>query len=75
MHQTRMGNQYYFSMKANGGTDAASGPVHSVKATGANAADVAQAGELLNGEEREAFGDAGSGVRSTRIATWSGTTP
>ena len=59
MHQTRKGNQYYFSMKANGGTDAASGLVHSVKATAANVADVTQAGELLHGDEREAFGDAG----------------
>jgi len=59
MHQTRKGNQYYFGMKAHVGTDAASGLVHSVKATAANVADVTQAGELLHGDEREAFGDAG----------------
>ena len=46
-------------MKANIGTDADSGLVHSVIGTAANAGDVTQAHALLHGEEEEAFGDAG----------------
>src|SRR5882757_3257094 len=59
MHQTRKGNQWYFGMKAHVGVDAESGLVHSVIGTPANIADVTQAHDLLHGEEKVAFGDAG----------------
>lgn len=59
MHQTKKGNQWYFGMKAHVGTDAESGLVHSVIGTPANVADVTQAHDLLHGEEKVVFGDAG----------------
>jgi IS5 family transposase len=59
MHQTKKGNQWYFGMKAHIGVDADSGLVHSVIGTAANVNDVTQAGGLLHGHERVAFGDAG----------------
>jgi transposase, IS5 family len=59
MHQTKKGNQWHFGMKAHVGTDAESGLVHSVIGTPANVADVTQAHDLLHGEEKVAFGDAG----------------
>jgi IS5 family transposase len=59
MHQTKKGNQWHFGMKAHIGVDAHSGLVHSVIGTAANVADVTQAGALLHGDEKDAFGDAG----------------
>jgi IS5 family transposase len=59
MHQTKKGNQWHFGMKAHIGVDAQSGLVHSVSGTAANVADVAQSHELLHGQEKEAYGDAG----------------
>ena len=59
MHQTKKGNQWFFGMKAHIGVDAESGIVHSVVATAANVGDITQAGALLHGEEKVAFGDAG----------------
>ncbi len=69
MHQTKKGNQWFFGMKAHVGTDAESGLVHSVIGTPANIADVTQAHDLLHGEEKVAFGDAGYlGVEGRREA-------
>ena len=59
MHQTKKGNQWHFGMKAHIGADAQSGLVHTVTGTAANVADVAQTHELLHGEEKEAYADAG----------------
>jgi transposase, IS5 family len=59
MHQTKKGNQWYFGMKAHIGVDAQSGLVHSLSGTAANVADVAQSHELLHGQEKEAYADAG----------------
>lgn len=59
MHQTKKGNQWHHGMKAHIGVDAESGIVHSLISTAANVNDVTQAGELLHGEETQAFGDAG----------------
>src|SRR5580765_7825899 len=59
MHQTKKGNQWYFGMKAHIGADADSGLVHTVTATAANVADVAETHALLHGEEKTAFLDAG----------------
>ncbi|EPM7261709.1 IS5 family transposase [Pseudomonas aeruginosa] len=59
MHQTKKGNQWHFGMKAHIGVDADSGLVHSVVGTAANVNDVTQAGNLLHGQETNAWGDAG----------------
>jgi IS5 family transposase len=59
MKQTKKGNQWYFGMKAHIGVDADSGLVHSVVGTAANVNDVTEAGALLHGQEKTAFGDAG----------------
>ncbi len=59
MHQTKKGNQWYFGMKAHIGVDAKSGLVHTVVTTPANVNDVTQASQLLHGEEKYVFGDAG----------------
>ena len=59
MHQTKKGKQWHFGMKAHIGVDAESGLVHSVIGTAANVNDVTQAGALLQGQEQDAFGDAG----------------
>jgi transposase, IS5 family len=59
MHQTRKGNQWHFGMKAHIGVDADSGLVHSLSGTAANVADVAQSHELLHGQEKKGYGDAG----------------
>jgi IS5 family transposase len=59
MHQTKKGNQWYFGMKAHIGVDAESGLVHTVVGTAANVADVTQTGEVLHGEEKTVYLDAG----------------
>jgi len=59
MHQTKKGNQWYFGMKAHIGVDAQSGLVHSVIGTPANVSDISQAADLLHGEEKQVFADAG----------------
>lgn len=59
MHQTKKGNQWFFSLKAHIGVDAHTGLVHSVSCTAANEYDLNQAGNLLHGEEEYVFGDAG----------------
>jgi IS5 family transposase len=59
MHQTKKGKQWHFGMKAHIGVDAESGLVHTVVGTAANVNDVTQAGALLHGQEKVAFGDAG----------------
>jgi transposase, IS5 family len=59
MHQTKKGKQWHFGMKAHIGVDAQSGLVHTVVGTAANVNDVTQAGALLHGQEKVAFGDAG----------------
>ena len=59
MRQTKKGKQWYFGMKAHIGVDAASGLVHSLTTTAANASDVTQAGTLLHGGETTAWSGAG----------------
>lgn len=46
-------------MKAHIGVDAASGLVHTMVTTPANAHDITQAHALLHGEEQEVYGDSG----------------
>ncbi len=52
MHQTKKGNQWYFGMKAHIGVDVNTGLVHTVTATAANVADVAEVPNLLRGYKR-----------------------
>ena len=59
MHQTKKGNQWYFGMKAHIGVDADSGLVHTVVGTAANVGDVTQTAQVLHGEEKVAYLDAG----------------
>jgi IS5 family transposase len=59
MHQTKKGNEWHFGMKAHIGVDMDSGLVHTVKATAANVADIAQTHAVLHGQEKVVFADAG----------------
>ena len=52
MHQTKKGNQWHFGMKAHIGVDSATGIVHSMTTTAANAHDITEAHNLLHGGRR-----------------------
>ena len=56
MKQTKKGSNWHFGMKVHIGTDTR-GLVHSLTATNAGAADIAQMAELLHGDEKVVFGD------------------
>jgi transposase, IS5 family len=59
MHQTRKGNQWYFERKGHAGVDKDSGLIHSVVFTAANMHDLTPAADLLHGEEKVVYADAG----------------
>src|ERR1700738_365805 len=59
MHQTKKGKQWYFGMKAHIGVDSKEGIVHSVCSSAASVSDVHMLPELLHGEEKKVWGDAG----------------
>jgi IS5 family transposase len=59
MHQTRKGNQWYFGMKAHIGVDSKTAIVHSVCTSAASVSDVHMLADLLHGEEKKVWGDAG----------------
>ena len=59
MHQTKKGNQWHFGMKAHIGVDSATGIVHSMTTTAANAHDIAEAHNLLHGRETVVWSGAG----------------
>lgn len=59
MHQTKKGNQWYFGMKAHIGVDSKEGIVHSVCSTAASVSDVHMLPDLLHGDEKKVWGDAG----------------
>jgi IS5 family transposase len=59
MHQTRKGNQWYFGLKTHIGVDAKEGHVHSVATSAASVSDCHMLPDLLHGEERKVWGDAG----------------
>ena len=59
MHQTRKGQQWYFGAKAHIGVDSKEVVVHSVITTAASVADAHMLPDLLHGEEKKVWGDAG----------------
>jgi IS5 family transposase len=59
MHQTKKGNQWYFGMKVHIGVDKENGLIHSVETTAANVHDLTAAADLLHGEEKVVYADAG----------------
>ena len=59
MHSSQKGNEWHFGMKAHIGVDADSGLVHTVTGTSGNVAEVVEGNSLLQGEETDAFSDAG----------------
>jgi transposase, IS5 family len=72
MHQTKKGNMWHFGMKAHIGADAESGLVHTLMGTAANVADIACAQQLLHGEEKAGYADAGVEKREEEAGkrTW-----
>jgi len=61
MYQTKKGNQWYFGAKAHIGVDSREGVVHSVCTSAASVSDVHMLPDLLHGEEKKVWGDAGQG--------------
>lgn len=59
MHQTRIGNEWHFGMKMHIGVDDTLGIIHSIETTAANAHDITQTTQLLNGGVNRVWGDAG----------------
>lgn len=59
MRQTRKGQQWYFGLKAHIGMDSKSNVVHSVCTSAASVSDCHMLPDLLHGEERKVWGDAG----------------
>jgi len=59
MHQTRKGNQWFFGMKMHIGADSQSKLIHSVVVTPANVHDKHALPDLLHGQERRVYADAG----------------
>lgn len=59
MHQTKKGNEWHFGMKMHVGVDESLGLIHSLTTTPANVHDLTQADQLLHGNEKRVWGDAG----------------
>ena len=59
MHQSKKGKNWFFGMKAHIGVDAKSGLTHTLVTTAGNVSDVTQTHNLLHGDEKMVFGDAG----------------
>ncbi len=59
MHRTRKGNQWFFGAKAHIGVDSKEGVVHSVCTSAASVSDVHMLPDLLHGDEKKVWGDAG----------------
>jgi IS5 family transposase len=59
MHQTKKGNQWYFGAKAHIGVDSKETVVHSVATSAASVADKHMLPDLLHGDEKKVWGDAG----------------
>jgi len=67
MHQTRKGNQWFFGAKAHIGVDSKEGIVHSVCTSAASVSDVHMLPDLLHGEEKKVWGDAGYQGQTEKI--------
>src|ERR1017187_1815249 len=67
MHQTRKGNQYYFGAKAHIGVDSKEGVVHSVCTSAASVHDAHMLPDLLHGDEKKVWGDAGYQGQTEKI--------
>jgi IS5 family transposase len=59
MHQTRKGNQWHFGAKPHIGVDSKTGMVHSVCTSVASVSDVHMLLDILHGNEKKIWGDAG----------------
>ena len=59
MHQTKKGNEWHFGMKMHIGVDDGLGLIHSIATTAANEHDITQVDQLIHGEEKRIWGDAG----------------
>jgi len=59
IRQAKKGIHWHFGMKAHIGADANSGLVHTVTTTAANAHDITQAADLLDGQQEVVFADSG----------------
>lgn len=59
MHQAKKGNQWHFGMKMHIGVDASSGLTHTAVGKAAHVSDVVMAGDLLHGDEKRVYADAG----------------
>ena len=59
MHQTKKGNPWYFGVKAHIGVDSKEGVVHAVSSSAASVHDKHMLPDLLHGEEKKVWGDAG----------------
>jgi IS5 family transposase len=57
MHQTRKGQQWYFSMKAHTGMDSKTKVIHAIVATAVNVHDATMLPDLLHGQETRVWGD------------------
>jgi IS5 family transposase len=67
MHQTRKGNQWFFGAKAHIGVDSKEGIVHSVCTSAASVSDVHMLPDLLHGDEKKVWGDAGYQGQTEKI--------
>ena len=67
MHQTKKGNQYYFGAKAHIGVDSKEGVVHSVCTSAASVHDKHMLPDLLHGNEKKVWGDAGYQGQTEKI--------
>jgi IS5 family transposase len=67
MHQTKKGNQFYFGAKAHIGVDSKEGIVHSVCTSAASVHDSHMLADLLHGDEKKVWGDAGYQGQTEKI--------
>jgi transposase, IS5 family len=67
MHQAKKGNQWHFGAKAHIGIDSKTRVVHSVCTSAASVSDVHMLADLLHGDERKVWGDAGYQGQGKRI--------
>jgi IS5 family transposase len=59
MHSSKKGNQWFFGSKFHIGVDHKTGLVHTLKVTSGHVSDIAEAANLLHGNEQFIHGDAG----------------